>query len=360
MKNISEIDKNFKIETKLNLPDVKFYDVKNEPFSIHGVYFEDGKFRRLPESVAKTVNEGVLGLHANTAGGRVRFMTDSSYVAINVKMPIFARMPHFALTGSSGFDLYVKKDGVQHYAGTFTPPYNTDDMYESVINLGGKELREITINMPTYSDVSELYIGIEKSAKLEKAPDYKHTKPIVYYGSSITQGGCVSRPGNTYQGIIERRFDTDYINLGFSGSARGEDTIADYIKNLSMSVFVYDYDYNAPTVEHLRATHERMFLRIREQNPDLPIVMMSRPNYFLDTEAKQRFDIVKATYDNAVSRGDKNVYLIGGPTLMAKAEYEGTVDGCHPNDLGFYSMAAALGDILEIILKRKCNNGGTT
>lgn len=350
MKNISEIDKNFKIETKLNLPDVKFYDAKNEPFSIHGVYFEDGKFRRFPEVVAKTVNEGVLGLHANTAGGRVRFMTDSSYVAINAKMPIFARMPHFALSGSSGFDLYVKKDGVQHYAGTFTPPYNTEDMYESVINLGGKELREITINMPTYSEVSELYIGLEENATVQKSPEYTRTKPIVYYGSSITQGGCVSRPGNTYQGIIERRFDTDYINLGFSGSARGEDTIADYIKNLPMSVFVYDYDHNAPNIEHLKATHERMFLKIRETNPNLPIIIMSRPRFLLDDDAKKRLEIIKTTYNNAVSRKDKNVYLIDGPTLMAQAKSEGTVDGCHPNDLGFYSMAAALGDVLEKIL----------
>lgn len=350
MKNISEIDKNFKIETKLNLPDVKFYDAKSEPFSIHGVYFEDGKFRRLPEAVAKTVNEGVLGLHANTAGGRVRFMTDSSYVAINAKMPIFARMPHFALSGSSGFDLYVKKDGVQHYAGTFTPPYNTEDMYESVINLGGKELREITINMPTYSEVSEIYIGLEENATVQKSPEYTRTKPIVYYGSSITQGGCVSRPGNTYQGIIERRFDTDYINLGFSGSARGEDTIADYIKILPMSVFVYDYDHNAPNIEHLKATHERMFLKIRETNPNLPIIIMSRPRFLLDDDAKKRLEIIKTTYNNAVSRKDKNVYLIDGPTLMAQAKSEGTVDGCHPNDLGFYSMAAALGDVLEKIL----------
>ena len=358
MKNISEIDKNFKVETKLDIPDVKFYDVKNEPFSVHGVFYEDGKFRRLPESVAKTVNEGVWSLHANTAGGRVRFKTNSKYIAIYAKLPLFARMPHFALTGSSGFDLYVKKGDEQVYNGTFIPPYNTIDTYEAAINLidedavGFEEgkMFEITINMPLYSDVSELYIGLSETASVEKAAPYKYTKPIVYYGSSITQGGCASHAGSSYQGFIERRFDTDYINLGFSGNAKGEDSIAEYISKLDMSVFVYDYDHNAPTVEHLKATHERMFLKIREENPHLPIVMMPRPRYTQGPRTKERYDIILNTYNNAKRRGDKNVYLIDGPTLMAKAKSEGTVDNCHPNDLGFYSMSVALGEVIEKIL----------
>jgi len=117
-----------------------------------------------------------------------------------------------------------------------------------------------------------------------------------------------------------------------------------------MSVFVYDYDYNAPTPEHLMSTHERMFLKVREKNPDLPIIMMSRPQFLLDDDAKKRLEIITTTYNNALNRGDKNVYLIDGPTLMAKAGTEGTVDNCHPNDLGFYSMASALGDVLEKII----------
>ena len=171
----------------------------------------------------------------------------------------------------------------------------------------------------------------------------------MYYGSSVTQGGCASRPGMSYQGIISRRFDYDFINLGFSGNAKGEDAIAEYIKNLDMSVFVYDYDYNAPTVEHLNSTHEKMFKTIRKVNPNLPVIMMSRPKFNLTEIEEQRLNIIKTTYENAILKGDKNVYLLDGKKLTELCKNDGTVDNCHPTDLGFFSMAKAVGDIIEKI-----------
>lgn len=349
MKNISEVDKNFSIKTNIEKDDICFYDVKEKPFEIHGVFYENGKFRRLPEEVAKIVNDGVYWLHANTAGGRVRFRTDSPYVAIHAKMPFVGKMPHFPLTGSAGFDLYIREKK-EVYFKTFIPPFDMTDGYESVIDFTSAEMREITINFPLYSELSELYIGLKKDSVLEKPTPYKHENPVVFYGSSITQGGCASRPGLSYQSILSRRFDTDFINLGFSGSAKGETEIAEYIKNIPMSVFVYDYDHNAPSVEHLRKTHEKMFKIIREQNPELPVIMMSRPRCFLNEQEKERFEIIRKTYTDAVAKGDKNVYLIDGKTLMKDTENDGTVDDAHPNDLGFYSMAKAVGDVLKNII----------
>ena len=113
MKKLDEIDQNFKIETKINKPDIKFYSVLENPFKIYGLIYENNKFRRMPEKIAKTVSEGVTYLHTNTAGGRVRFKTDSSYIAIFAKMSNIGKMDHFALTGSSGFDMYIKKDGIE-------------------------------------------------------------------------------------------------------------------------------------------------------------------------------------------------------------------------------------------------------
>lgn len=157
-----------------------------------------------------------------------------------------------------------------------------------------------------------------------------------------TQGGCASRPGNAYESIVSRALQTDYINLGFSGSAKAEDTIAQYIKHLDMSVFVYDYDHNAPTLQHLENTHQKMFLTIRENNPDLTILLLSRPKYSLDEVEKQRLAVIRKTYADAVAAGDQNTYFIDGSTLMKYARNDGTVDGCHPNDLGFHSMAKGL------------------
>lgn len=349
MSNISLIDSNFKVESNIKESDIRFYDVKQAPFEIYGVFYESGKFRRLPEGIAKTVSAGVYSLHAHTAGGRVRFKTDSSYIAIHVKMPGIGKMPHFALTGSAGFDLYVC-DGDERYVKTFVPPFNIQGGYESIIYFESTQMREITINFPLYSEVGEFYIGLRDGANVCEPKRYQTKKPIVYYGSSITQGGCASRPGNSYQSIISRRLNADYINLGFSGNAKAEPEIAEYIANLDMSVFVYDYDHNAPTVEHLKNTHEKMYLTIRKANPDLPIVLMSRPKFSLSDDDKQRYAIIKKTYDDAKARGDENIYLIDGVTLMAMAKDEGTVDGCHPNDLGFTSMAKAVGDLLEKII----------
>ena len=346
MSNISIIDSNFKIETQIKESNIRFYDVKHSPFKVYGVFYESGKFRRLPENIAKTVSTGVYGLHANTAGGRVRFKTDSPFVAIHAKMPAIGKMPHFALSGSAGFDLYYCGES-ERYFRTFMPPFHIEDGFESILYFGCSNMRELTINFPLYSEICELYIGLRDGAYVGEPKGYKTDKPIVYYGSSITQGGCASRPGNSYESIISRRLDTDYINLGFSGNAKGEREIAEYISKLDMSVFVYDYDHNAPTAEYLKNTHEKMYRIIREAKPDLPIVLMSRPKFYLTDDEKLRLAIIKETYENAKTSGDTNIYLIDGATLMALAKDDGTVDHCHPNDLGFASMAKAVGDLLE-------------
>ncbi len=347
MKNIADIDKNFKVETSIQKNDIKFYNALKAPIKLYGVFYENGKFRRLPEEVAKNVSDGVCSLHANTAGGRIRFKTDSRYVAIVAKMPSIGKMPHFALTGSAGFDLYVSDCNGENYVNTFRPPFDISNGFEGVIDLETSGMHQFTVNFPLYSDVSELYVGVSENSTFDVADDYKIEKPIVFYGSSITQGGCASRPGNAYQAIVSRRFDCNFINLGFSGNAKAENNMSEYIRKLDMSLFIYDYDHNAPTLYHLLMTHERMFLEFRESHPDTPVIMMTRPKFFPNEDEKQRLDIVKTTYNNAIAGGDKNVYFISGRELMEYAKNEGTVDNCHPNDLGFASMGRVLGDFIE-------------
>ncbi len=346
--DIAKIDKNFAVRTKIaDREGLRFYSVDSAPFSLHGIFFEGDRYRRLPESVARTVNSGVLRLHANTAGGRVRFVTDSPYIAVHVKLANCGKMPHFPLTGSIGMDLYTGT----RYLGTFCPPFDVENSFEGAIitHLEGK--REYTVNLPLYSEVKELYIGVKEGSALEGAPAYTVEKPVVFYGSSITQGGCASRPGNAYPAILSRKLDFDYINLGFSGNAKGEKEIAEYIAGLSMSAFVLDYDHNAPTPAHLAATHEEMFKTIRKTHPDLPILMLSRPQPYLKPEEQERLAIVRRTYENALATGDRNVYFIAGPDLICDAVREAAlVDNCHPNDAGFVSMARAIGACLGTML----------
>ena len=342
--DITSIDPNFNANEAFGRDDVIMRNCREEPFTVHGVFWSEGIFRRMPREVAERTSARVLALHSHTAGGRVRFITDSPFVAISCAVPSKYHMAHFAFTGSAGFDLYADNE----YVKTFVPKLNYSDGYQSLITvLGERKKRTFMIDFPLYSQVSELFIGLSPDAVLEKAPDYRHSLPAVFYGSSITQGGCASRPGTCYQAPLSRHFDLDYINLGFSGNAKGEDAMIEYLASLPTSLFFLDYDHNAPTVEHLDATHEKLFLAFRKTHPETPVIMMSRPKAILTDEEVKRRAVVETTYKNALAKGDKNVYFLDGAALTALCGNEGTVDNCHPTDFGFASMAKALIELIE-------------
>ena len=344
MTEIAKIDKNFEVGKTINQKGIRFYDSLEAPFVISGLMYGEGRFFRMPPEIASTVSDGVKGLNFHTAGGRLRFRTNSPYVAISVNYNGVGKMPHFAYCGSIGFDLYA--DNV--FVKTFCPDVNIVDKYEGILNVGKSDkVREIVINFPLYSGVKSLYVGLDENATVEAPSPYINEKPVVYYGSSITQGGCASRPGSAYQSPVSREFNLDFVNLGFSGSAKAEDAIIEYIKGLDMSIFVYDYDHNAPSADYLEATHAKMFSAIREAQPNLPIIMMSRPLANRNADDERRLNIVKTTYVRAKALGDKEVYFLDGDDLTALCGNEGTVDNCHPTDYGFASMAHALIDLIK-------------
>lgn len=347
---ISKLDKNFTIKTSIKENDIVFRNVKESPFNIYGLKkpLDGEKFMRMDGKVAEEVSEGVSQLNYHTAGGRVRFKTNSNYVALSMTADGAAQMSHMPLSGSTGFDMYV--DNV--FYKSFIPPFDMNGGFEGLQYFNGNTMRDIIINFPLYNGVNELYIGLQKTAKLEEGSQYKLKKPILFYGSSITQGGCASRPGNCYSAIISRKLDCDYINLGFSGNAKGEKRMAEYISDLSISAFVMDYDHNAPSAEHLKETHEKFLLIIREKQKDLPVIFVSKPDFDLNKQdSRSRRAVIFQTYKNALSRGDKNVYYIDGETLFGKDNRDGcTVDGTHPNDFGFYKMAKVIGNKLKKVL----------
>ena len=43
-------------ETDIRRENVTFYDVRYPPFAVYGVSYDNGKFRRLPENVARAVS----------------------------------------------------------------------------------------------------------------------------------------------------------------------------------------------------------------------------------------------------------------------------------------------------------------
>ena len=335
-------------------PQIQYYDPTQAPFSVYGLILPDEtepRFCRIPTAVAETVNDGVKWLYRNTSGGRIRFRTNATHLHLKASFPGAISMGHFAQAGVTGFSVYVTQDEKEVFAGLLTPDRQTE--FEGSLDLPSSGMKAVTIWMPLYNDVEKVVVGLDAAAEVLPDTGYAYEKPVVFYGSSITQGGCASRPGSDYAAILSRRLRFDYINLGFSGSAKGERSMAEYIKTLPMQAFVMDYDHNAPTPEHLQKTHEPFFRIIREANPELPVLFLSRPCSETDDDNRERFDIIRQTYENALDRGDRNVYLIDGATFFAEASdlNDPTVDRVHPTDLGFYLMAKTIEPTLKTMLE---------
>ncbi len=338
---LSQIDKNLEVNTAITATDIEWYDVTEAPFEVCGVFYDknEGAFLRMPREISKTVSPKVDALNAKTSGGRVRFKSDSDYIAITVELSDGGPMAHMASAGQNGFDLYKNN----RFCRLFTPPHDLENGYSSERKLDG-EMAEYTINFPLYRGVKRLLVAVRKGAKIETAHSFSITKPVVFYGSSITQGACASRPGNNYVNTLMRKIDADYINLGFSGSCKAEEPMAHYIASLEMSALVYDFDHNVRNPEQLKDTHKPFFDIVRKERPDLPIIMVTAPDaYFNGASFYTRRDIIYNNYLEAKKSGDNNVYYVDGSTLFPQECIDNCiVDGTHPGDLGYYFMAEGI------------------
>ena len=345
--DIGKIDKRLHIEETVHEEDILWHNVRTADVDLYGLIDTGTSFIRMPADKAAAVSDNVLELSVHTAGGRVRLKTDSEYLAIRITYPLSGEFTsHMTQVCKRGMDAYEKKaDGTWEFIGAFMPKVEENAGYESVIHFETRRHRDILLNMPLFSEVHDFYIGVQKDAALTPGSKYAIEKPVVFYGSSITHGGCTSRPGNCHVARCSRYLDFDYVNLGFSGSAKGEQAIADYIAAMDMSVFVLDYDFNSDWKD-LQHTHWRMYETVRKAHPDTPIVFASqctlrwRPWQHELTLRRRQY--ILENLEKAKAMGDDKVFFVDGQTVFAP--YGGdncTVDGIHPNDLGFYAMAEA-------------------
>lgn len=357
--DITKIDSNF--SSTFSLEGMKSYDVNEGVFALYGLCreWEEKDFKRLPHSLPLTFeNPSVRSLYKNTSGIRLRFQTDSQRIVLKCVLPGVNTIPTMPMVGIAGFDLYA--DG--EYCNSFRPGINLDgDFDEIVLSDTGftsgytfrttRKMRELLIHFPLYNDVSQVFIALEEDAAILPPKPYRNPKPVVFYGNSVTQGGCASHPGNSYVNMLSRNLDADVLNLGFSAGGWGELELAEYIGHLEMSVFVMDYDHNAPTIEHLRKTHQPFFQKIRSLQPELPIVMLTAGDrYSEDTDARR--EVIHQTYQQARDQGDENVYFVNGEVYYQDfGRGLCFADNCHPNDLGFWCIARTLEKVLAPLLK---------
>ena len=209
-------------------------------FTVEGRGFADteGPWDRLPARAKAIVPPAVWNLSKNTAGVCVRFVTDAR--EIHADWDGGEGMPHMPPSGVSGLDVYERTAaGGWNYVATGIPKKDRT-VCRIVGDRPGAET-EYLVFLPLYAGVTELKLGFPAGAKVAAAPRRPAAeKPIVFYGTSITQGGCASRAGMSHAAILARRLDREVINLGFSGSGKMEPELADLIAGIDASVYVLE------------------------------------------------------------------------------------------------------------------------
>ena len=251
-------------------------------------------------------------------------------------------MNHMAETGIKGVDLYYKNDNGWQYINTGRPQ-GIDNDYLLVDNMTEK-LREFKIFLPLYDGVENIEVGINSTSFIRKVKE-NTKKPIIFYGTSITQGGCASRPGMAHTNIISRKLDIDVVNFGFSGNGRMEQPIAELISETEPLFYVIECMPNMISAENISKTTIPLVNTIKKKNPDTPILFVDHFDFsfsVLDNQVKKHTDsmntALKTEFKKMVDNGYENIFHLESENALG-SDYEGTVDGVHFTDLGFIRYA---------------------
>lgn len=334
---------------------VSWYDAKTLTVEGRGWHDTAEFYNRLPAKAEATVPKSVWGLSKHTAGMAVRFVTDSPEIRVRwTLLNETLAMNHMPATGVSGVDLYVRHNGTWQWLAVGRPSAK-DNEAELAAGLQ-PEMREFALYLPLYNGVSSVEIGVNKDAGIRPAPPRRRgTKPVVFYGSSILQGGCASRPGMAYPSIIGRRLDVCTINLGFSGSGKCEPEVAELLAELDPGLYVIDCMPNmSPDVVDERIRY--LLKLLRGKHPSTPVVLVEQaPSQSALTRnsdsqpAALKNHCLRAVYEDAADEWNGLLYYVRGDALFGD-DGEATVDGVHATDLGFVRMADVLTPVVEAAL----------
>ena len=324
--------------------DIKYYG--KDFFILEGTTIPDSlkenTYDRLPNSYKNLVRESVWNLSKSSAGLSIRFLSNSTTISVKWKVLNDLRMNHMAETGIRGVDLYYRGKNGWEYINTGRPQglVNQSLLIENMTD----ELREFKIFLPLYDGIENIEIGID-SASMIKKPNKNIRKPIIFYGTSITQGGCASRPGMAHTNIISRKLDIDCINFGFSGNGRMEQPIAELISELDPMFYIIECMPNMFPAKNVTRNTIPLVNKIREKNSNAPIIFVelfiSSTSFLNNKEKNDRIAMntaLKTEYNKMIVDGYKNIFYIDSKNALG-SDNEGTVDGIHFTDLGFKRYA---------------------
>ncbi len=328
-------------------PDEKtlWYDCSNCPVEGKGWPDTESFYDRLPSRANGKVTKDVWNLSHNTAGFCFRFTTDAESIKVRWTLSGPLGMHHMPPTGASGFDLYARNEkGKWQFRGNGQPVQETNSSGDIATFPG----REHLLYLPLYNGIKLFEIGIAKEHGITFLKMSGNCKPLVFYGTSITQGGCASRPGLAYTAIVGRHLDIPVINLGFSGSGKMEMEMGDLLSELDPSIYVLDTLWNM-TPEMVGTRIEPFVRRLRTAHGSTPIVIAEDCN-FLDASPTEKGKILRSVFAKMQSDGIPYLHFLSNKNMLGD-DSESTVDCCHPNDIGMMRLASVFSDFLPGVLR---------
>ena len=268
----------------------------------------------------------------------IRFISNSSRISAKWEVLNNNEMNHMPDTGIKGIDLYYKTDKSWQYLATGRPQ-GLKNEYNLIQNMTNEE-REYKIYLPfSYKTIfiySNFYIF---NSIIQGEINFKNT--IVFYGTSITQGGCASRPGMIHTNIISRKLDIDVVNFGFSGNGRMEQPIGELISQMNPLFYVIECMPNMIEPQNITNNTIPLVDTIRKGNPDAPIIFVDLFDYSfsaLNSNAKNKKEgmnaALKAEFEKMQNKSYQNIFYVNSKNSIG-SDMEGTVDGVHFTDLGY-------------------------
>lgn len=331
---------------------VVYHDASAFPLLGKATQSSATRYERLPDSLRNISRKPLWALGQNSAGLALRFRSNSTTIAAKWEVLLNRNMNHMTLTGIKGLDLYCLQDGKWVFVNSGRPSGKVNEA--TIISHMKPEEREYMLYLPLYDGVTSLSIGVDSLAEIAqpKVNLPVREKPIVFYGTSILQGGCASRPGMAHTNIISRWLNRECVNLGFSGNALLDLEIAEVVAGVDASVYVLDFVPNA-NVQQMKERADKFYTIIRSRHPDTPVIFLEDPIFThtrfdqrIAEEVAQKNETVNAIFQSLKKRGEKNIYMISSKDMLGH-DGEATVDGVHFTDLGMMRYAELVCPVIK-------------
>jgi hypothetical protein len=327
-------------------------------FQLIGKGFSDTRkpFERLPARLEGKTRQPVWNLSTNCSGLAVRFRTNSPVLAARWEVTNDVVMNHFAPSGIKGLDLYCLKNGRWQFVNSARPAGKTSTVI-IISNMSGQDM-EYMLYLPLYDGLSNLEIGIKPGSTIGNplVDSPKREKPVVFYGTSITQGGCASRAGMAYPSQLSRMLDRQTVNLGFSGNGRLDLEIAEAMAEIDASCYVIDCLPNVD-IALMNEKYLPFLAAIRKKRPDVPVLLVENilfPHMCFDQSLNKMLTeknlTLRRIFGELKGKGDRHIYYMKADKLIGE-DYEATVDGVHLTDLGFLRISQNLYPVLRKLIK---------